>query len=46
MEDVKQTKPEAIVADQYPGCLLQMKLGIEREELDKSLEALHFKWIY
>ncbi|MFQ3545038.1 (Fe-S)-binding protein [Halobacillus rhizosphaerae] len=40
MEDVKQTKPEAIVTTN-PGCLLQMKMGIEREELNESVEALH-----
>lgn len=40
MEQTKQTKATIIVTTN-PGCLLQMKLGIEREGLADQLEAVH-----
>lgn len=40
MKDVKEIKPQVIVTTN-PGCLLQMKLGIERENLKDKAEALH-----
>ncbi|MDQ0189810.1 (Fe-S)-binding protein [Alicyclobacillus cycloheptanicus] len=39
MEDVKEVQPTIIVTSN-PGCLIQMKLGIEREKL-KNIRALH-----
>ncbi|WP_053365987.1 (Fe-S)-binding protein [Bacillus sp. FJAT-27245] len=40
MEKVKNTHAATIVTTN-PGCLLQMKLGIEREGLSKSMRAVH-----
>ncbi|GAA0610050.1 (Fe-S)-binding protein [Virgibacillus siamensis] len=40
MENVKEINPHIIVTTN-PGCLLQMKLGIERAGLSKEMEALH-----
>jgi glycolate oxidase iron-sulfur subunit len=40
MAHVKKTKP-AVIITTNPGCLLQMKLGIERENLSASVRALH-----
>lgn len=40
MEKVKETDPSVIITTN-PGCLLQMKLGIERENLTDSVRALH-----
>ncbi|SFE50629.1 (Fe-S)-binding protein [Alteribacillus iranensis] len=40
MEDVTTVQPEAIVTTN-PGCLLQMKIGIEREKAGKHMEAVH-----
>lgn len=40
MEKVKETEPSVIITTN-PGCLLQMKLGIERENLTESVRALH-----
>jgi len=40
MEKVKETEAKTIVTAN-PGCLLQMKLGIEREGLSDSIRAVH-----
>lgn len=40
MEQTKKTKAQTIVTSN-PGCLLQMKLGIEREGLSDQMEAVH-----
>lgn len=40
MEQAQQTKAKTIVTAN-PGCLLQMKLGIEREGLTGKVEAVH-----
>ncbi|WP_010273938.1 (Fe-S)-binding protein [Paenibacillus senegalensis] len=40
MEDVKQTNAHYLITSN-PGCLLQMKLGIERENLGNTMKALH-----
>lgn len=40
MDQVKQTKAKTIITSN-PGCLLQMKLGIEREGLSGKVEAVH-----
>ncbi len=40
MEQVRKTKATTIVTSN-PGCLLQMKLGIEREGLTEKIEAVH-----
>lgn len=40
MEQAKKTKAKTIVTSN-PGCLLQMKLGIEREGLGEKVEAIH-----
>ena len=40
MEQTKKTKAKTIVTTN-PGCLLQMKLGIEREGLTDQMEAVH-----
>jgi len=40
MEQAKHTKATTIVTTN-PGCLLQMKLGIEREGLSDQVEAVH-----
>lgn len=40
MDQAKQTKATIIVTTN-PGCLLQMKLGIEREGLSDQMEAVH-----
>ncbi|SDI45780.1 (Fe-S)-binding protein [Natribacillus halophilus] len=40
MEDVADVEPEVIVTTN-PGCLLQMKLGIEREGTGDMMEAVH-----
>lgn len=40
MKNVKDTNASIIVTSN-PGCLLQMKLGIQREGLEKSVRAVH-----
>jgi glycolate oxidase iron-sulfur subunit len=40
MIDVKKTEPDLIVTTN-PGCLLQMKLGIDRENLVEQTKAIH-----
>ncbi|MBB6451724.1 glycolate oxidase iron-sulfur subunit [Salirhabdus euzebyi] len=40
MEDVKGTKAHTIVTTN-PGCLLQMKLGIQKEGLQDTIRAVH-----
>ncbi|CAH0343854.1 (Fe-S)-binding protein [Bacillus sp. CECT 9360] len=40
MKETKATKASVIITTN-PGCLLQMKLGIEREKLSESVRALH-----
>ncbi|RFU62804.1 (Fe-S)-binding protein [Peribacillus saganii] len=40
MTDVKKVSPQVIVTTN-PGCLLQMKLGIEREQIQHKVEAVH-----
>lgn len=40
MEQTKRTKAQTVVTAN-PGCLLQMKLGIEREGLSDRMEAVH-----
>ena len=40
MEKAKATNP-SIVVTTNPGCLLQMKLGIQREGLEKRVRAVH-----
>lgn len=40
MKNVKMVNPHVIVTTN-PGCLLQMKLGIERESLNDKVEAVH-----
>lgn len=40
MENVKAIEPNVIVTAN-PGCLLQMKVGIEREGLSKDMKAVH-----
>ncbi|ARI76464.1 (Fe-S)-binding protein [Halobacillus mangrovi] len=40
MEKTKETKAKTVVTAN-PGCLLQMKLGIEREGLSEEVEAVH-----
>ncbi|WP_328006989.1 (Fe-S)-binding protein [Heyndrickxia acidicola] len=40
MENVKETKATTIITTN-PGCLLQMKLGIEREGLSDKVRTLH-----
>lgn len=40
MEQARKTKAKTIVTAN-PGCLLQMKLGIEREGLSDEVEAVH-----
>lgn len=40
MEQTKKTKAKMIVTTN-PGCLLQMKLGIEREGLSDKMDAVH-----
>src|SRR5699024_31009 len=40
MEQVKDTEATTIVTTN-PGCLLQMKLGIEREGLSNRMRAVH-----
>src|SRR5699024_10726184 len=40
MEKVKETKATTIVTTN-PGCLLQMKLGIEREGFSDKMRAVH-----
>ncbi|SDI14330.1 (Fe-S)-binding protein [Alteribacillus bidgolensis] len=40
MEDVNKTNPEVIVTTN-PGCLLQMKLGVEREGKSGEVQAFH-----
>ncbi|MUK90251.1 4Fe-4S dicluster domain-containing protein [Ornithinibacillus sp. L9] len=40
MEQTKKTKAKTIVTAN-PGCLLQMKLGIDREGLREEMEAVH-----
>lgn len=40
MKDTKATGASVVITTN-PGCLLQMKLGIERENLSKSMRALH-----
>nr|WP_249730453.1 (Fe-S)-binding protein [Paenibacillus sp. J2TS4] len=40
MEDVKKTEAGYLLTSN-PGCLLQMKLGIEREKMGQSMQAVH-----
>jgi glycolate oxidase iron-sulfur subunit len=40
MEHVKETNAHYLITSN-PGCLLQMKLGIEREKLGGRMEAVH-----
>ncbi|MDQ0220209.1 (Fe-S)-binding protein [Peribacillus cavernae] len=40
MKDTKATGASVIITTN-PGCLLQMKLGIEREKLSESVRAMH-----
>ncbi|WP_413375409.1 (Fe-S)-binding protein [Alkalihalobacillus sp. 1P02AB] len=40
MEQTKKTKAKTIVTAN-PGCLLQMKLGIEKEGLNEQMRAIH-----
>ncbi len=40
MSDVKETKASRIVTSN-PGCLLQMKAGVEREKLTDEVQAVH-----
>ncbi|SEA32209.1 glycolate oxidase iron-sulfur subunit [Thalassobacillus cyri] len=40
MKDVCGTQPESIITTN-PGCLLQMKLGIEREGATETMDAVH-----
>nr|WP_245954537.1 (Fe-S)-binding protein [Paenibacillus flagellatus] len=40
MEHVKETNAHMLITSN-PGCLLQMKLGIERENLSGKMEAVH-----
>lgn len=40
MKDVRAAQPEMIVTTN-PGCLLQMKIGIEREKKENLIEAMH-----
>lgn len=40
MEQTKKTEAKTIVTTN-PGCLLQMKLGIEREGLSEEMDAVH-----
>lgn len=40
MEHVKETNAHMLITSN-PGCLLQMKLGIEREQLSEKMEAVH-----
>lgn len=40
MKNVKDTQAKTIVTAN-PGCLLQMKLGIEREGLSEQIRAVH-----
>jgi glycolate oxidase iron-sulfur subunit len=40
MKHMKETKASVIITTN-PGCLIQMKMGIERENLSSSVRALH-----
>lgn len=40
MQDVCSVQPDSVVTTN-PGCLLQMKLGIEREGVTERMEAVH-----
>ncbi|MFD2923407.1 (Fe-S)-binding protein [Halobacillus naozhouensis] len=40
MKDVCEIQPESIITTN-PGCLLQMRLGIEREGVSHAMDALH-----
>lgn len=40
MKTVKETKATVIITTN-PGCLIQMKLGVEREKLSSSIKAIH-----
>ncbi|MDF2720544.1 MAG: glcF [Paenibacillus sp.] len=40
MEHVKETNAHMLITSN-PGCLLQMKLGIEREQMSDKMEAVH-----
>nr|WP_240041078.1 (Fe-S)-binding protein [Paenibacillus ginsengarvi] len=40
MEHVKETNAHVLITSN-PGCLLQMKLGIEREHMSDKMEAVH-----
>ncbi|WNR45713.1 (Fe-S)-binding protein [Paenibacillus roseipurpureus] len=40
MEHVKQTQAHYLLTSN-PGCLLQMKLGIEREQMSEQMKAVH-----
>jgi glycolate oxidase iron-sulfur subunit len=40
MEHVKQTEAHVLLTSN-PGCLLQMKLGVERENMSGQMKVLH-----
>ncbi|WP_022793271.1 (Fe-S)-binding protein [Marinococcus halotolerans] len=40
MKDVKRQCPEGIVTTN-PGCMLQMKLGVQREGLEEEIDTVH-----
>ena len=40
MEQLRKTQAKTIITAN-PGCLLQMKLGIEHEGLSNQMEAIH-----
>ncbi len=40
MKGVKDLQPAKLVTSN-PGCLMQMQLGIQREGLEKEIQALH-----
>ncbi|MCP3031800.1 (Fe-S)-binding protein [Halobacillus sp. A1] len=40
MDDVKEKRPDAVITTN-PGCLIQMRVGIERTGLEKKMEAMH-----
>ena len=45
MDKIKDTQA-ATIATSNPGCLLQMKLGIEREGLSKTSRGVHVVIFY
>jgi glycolate oxidase iron-sulfur subunit len=40
MKHMKETNASVIITT-YPRCLIQMKMGVERENLSSSVKALH-----